>query len=57
MQKDLVIKIISIFLIFVVILNLTLFVLKQIKPGLFWAVIIIAALIAYKGIPKLKSIK
>ena len=57
MQKDLAIKAVSIFLIAVVVLNLTLFVMKQIKATLFWAVIIIAALIAYKGIPKLKSKK
>ncbi|MBW2984258.1 hypothetical protein KY361_04035 [Candidatus Woesearchaeota archaeon] len=57
MQKELVIKVLSILLIVVVVTNLTLFVMKKINQTLFWTIIIIAALIAYKGIPKLKSKK
>lgn len=56
MQKELIIKSISIFLVIVVVLNMTLFVMKQISQTLFWTVIIIAGLIAYKVIPWLKEL-
>jgi hypothetical protein len=54
MKKEFV-KAISISLIILVILNLTLFVMKQINVSLFWTIIIVSALIAYKVIPKLNK--
>lgn len=56
MKKEIIVKAFSIFLIVVVVTNLTLFVMKQINQTLFWTIIIVAALIAYKGIPKLKEL-
>lgn len=49
------IKILSVILIIIVIMTLTLFVLKKISTKLFWLIVIIVALIAYKGIPWLKK--
>ena len=48
-------KILSLFLVFIVILNLILFILKKINPLLFWLTIIISALIAYKFVPYIKN--
>ena len=48
-------KILSLFLVFIVILNLILFILKKIDPLVFWLIIIVSALIAYKLIPYIKN--
>ncbi len=39
----------------VMLLNFLLFVFHKIQPLVFWGVIIVCALIAYKGIPFIKS--
>jgi len=47
-------KILALFLTILVIINLILFILKIINPWLFWLILIIVGLIAYKLIPYLK---
>jgi hypothetical protein len=49
-------KILSIFLIILLVLNLTMFILRKIDPTSFWITIVLIALIAYKGIPYLKKV-
>ena len=48
-------KLIAIFLLIIVVVNLVLFVMGQITPLIFWVVIIGIALIAYYVIPNLKE--
>ena len=48
-------KLIAIILVVIVIVNMALFALQIITGLIFWAVIIVIALIAYKGIPSLKT--
>ena len=55
MKKETVIKAFSIFLIVVVVTNLTLFVMKQINQSLFWTIIIVAALVAYQVVPRINK--
>jgi len=55
MEKNRKIKIIAVVLTAVLFLNLTLFVLNKIKGIIFWPLLIVIALIAYKGIPYLKK--
>jgi len=50
-------KILSLLLVFVVVTNLILFILKLINPMMFWLVIIVTGLIAYKWIPYMKNKK
>jgi len=47
-------KILSLFLVVIVVMNLILFILRMINPLVFWLTIIISALIAYKLLPYLK---
>lgn len=47
--------IISIALIIILVANLALFAFQKINTLLFWLIIIICALIAYKGLPVLKK--
>ena len=49
------IHILSVFLVILVVLNLILMVLGRISLKVFWMVLILCGLIAYKGIPKLKK--
>ena len=49
-------KIVSIVLIIILVINLTLFILRKINPTTFWITIVIIALIAHKGIPYLKKV-
>ena len=49
------IKIVSFALIIVLILNISLFATKRINELLFWAVIIVIAVFAYKILPKIKK--
>ena len=51
------IKLLSIFLIILLVTTLTLFVLKKIPAMAFWIVVIVVALMAYKGIPWLRERK
>ena len=44
-------KIFAVFLVLILVLNLTLFILKKLSPYIFWLVIIVIAIIAYKAIP------
>jgi len=48
-------KLIAIFLIIAIVLNLLLFVFGRIGQFGFWIVVIIIAVIAYKTLPKLKN--
>lgn len=48
-------KIVAMALIVILILNLVLFALKTINPYIFWGLIIIIAIIAYKIMPKLRK--
>lgn len=48
-------KMISIFLIVVLIANMVLFALGKVKGLYFWAIIVIIAIIAYKVIPMVKT--
>jgi hypothetical protein len=50
-MKQNVVKIVSISLIILVILNLTLFVMNKVNQTTFWTIIIVSALIAFKVIP------
>ncbi len=47
-------QIISIILIIILVLNITMFAMKRIKPLLFWLVLGVIALLAYKWVPKIK---
>ncbi len=49
------IHILSVFLVILVVLNLILMVLGRISLKVFWMVLILCGLTAYKGIPKLKK--
>ena len=49
------IKLIAIFFILLIIVDLVLFLIGRIDPLTFWIVIILCALVAYKGLPMLKS--
>jgi len=51
------IKLLSIFLIILLVITLTLFVLKKISSMAFWIIVIVAGLIAYKGIPWMRNRK
>lgn len=55
MQKQKIAKLAAILLIIVITINLILFVIGKISGMLFWALIIIAALFAYKVLPKLNK--
>lgn len=55
-KKDLFIKIVSIFLIIVLILNLFLFAFKIYNATIMWIIIIIVAIIAFPGMKILKKI-
>ncbi len=48
-------KTISILLMLILIVNIVLFALGRINPLVFWLIIVIAGLIAYKGLPLLKK--
>ena len=48
-------KIIAVVLIFILILNLTLFALKIISPYVFWIIVIAIAIMAYKIMPKFRK--
>lgn len=52
MQKITPIKIISVALIIILVLNLVLFTFKKINIMVFWGVMIVIALLAWKVIPK-----
>jgi hypothetical protein len=56
MRKDTAIKILALIMVFWLIVNLALFVLKKITPWMFWLVIIVFAVIAYKGMPFLRAV-
>jgi len=56
MRKSNFVKNVSIILIVILISNLILFAFRKINPLLFWIIIMVIALIAYKGLPK-KSTK
>jgi len=48
-------KIIAVFLIILLIINLILFAFKKISNFVFWLIIIICALFAYKGLPYIRK--
>jgi hypothetical protein len=50
-------KIISIVLIIIVLLNFILFIFNKTNPYIFWSIIVIAALFAYKILPCLRTSK
>jgi hypothetical protein len=50
-------KIINIIFVVVLVANLVLFATKKIDPLIFWAIIILGAVFAYKVMPKLKAKK
>lgn len=54
-MREIILKVSSIFLAFLVVLNLVLLVTKKITNGLFWIIIVISAIIAYKVVPMLKK--
>jgi hypothetical protein len=48
-------KIFAIILILILIVNLILFALKSVNPLIFWIILILTAIIAYKIMPKLRK--
>lgn len=52
MKKSNFVKNVSIILIAILIANLVLFAFRKIDPLLFWIIILVIGLIAYKGLPK-----
>lgn len=56
-KKFMPIQIFAIAIIVIIILNLVLFSFHKIGNDVFWVIIVICALIAYKGIPYLKNRK
>jgi hypothetical protein len=58
MNKYVLVKVIAIFVIVLLVINTSLMVFERINLSVFWIVIILSALIAYKGLPYLnKAIK
>ena len=49
------IKLLGVFFIILIILDLVLFVMGVITTAIFWIVVILCAIVAYKGLPWLKT--
>ncbi len=54
MQRETV-RLIGIFFVLLIIANLILFVMGKINGSVFWIIIIICGLVAYKGLPRLRT--
>lgn len=54
-MKQIYIQAISVVFVIIITANLILMILGKIKPIVFWIVIILSALVAYKGIPYVKN--
>ena len=54
-MREVILKVSSVFLALLVILNFVLLVTKKITNGLFWIIIVISAIIAYKVLPMLSK--
>ena len=54
-MKEQTIKSIGLFFTILVVLDLVLFISNKIKPMLFWIIIVICAIVAYKVLPGLKK--
>lgn len=48
------VKLVALFFVFLIILSLVLFVMGKISAMVFWIVVILCALVAYKGLPWLR---
>jgi len=54
-MREEIIKLIGIFFILLIVIDLILFILGKVSAYVFWMVVIICAIVAYKGLPWLKN--